>query len=133
MFISFIIYLNIQKIIMSKKQDALQPKYIWKESKHDGLLPITKYMKVQEVDPNKMVREQINQNVNKSAGLTKLTRFTSNAYKDTTISKKKIIQKFGIKDKKEEEKKDEVVKQEKEELKQKSTEDELPPKEEIKE
>lgn len=67
-------------------------------------------MKVQEVDPNKMVREQINQNVNKSAGLTKLTTFTNNASKDTTIRHNKIIQKFGIKDKKEEEKKDEVVK-----------------------
>lgn len=65
-------------------------------------------MKVQEVDPNKMVREQNNQNVNKSAGVTKLTTFTNNTSKDTTIRHNKIIQKFGIKDKKEEEKKDEA-------------------------
>ena len=88
---------------MSKKQDTIQPKYIWKESKHDGLLPITKYVKVQEVDPNKLVREQSTQNVNKSAGMTKLTTFGNNASKDTTIRHNKIIQKFGIKDKKKEE------------------------------
>ena len=70
---------------------------------------------MQEVDPNKMVREQSNQNVNKSAGMTKLTTFTNSTSKDTTIRHNKIIQKFGIKDKKEEEKKDEAVKQEKEE------------------
>ena len=67
------------------------------------------------MDPNKMVREQSNQNVNKSAGMTKLTTFTNSTSKDTTIRHNKIIQKFGIKDKKEEEKKDEAVKQEKEE------------------
>lgn len=59
-----------------------------------------------------MVRESGNQNVNKSAGMTKLTTFTNNSSKDTTIRHNKIIQKFNIKDKKEEEKKKEEVKSE---------------------
>ena len=58
------------------EQISSQSKYIWKHTKHDGLLPITNFVKgVQENDPNKMKSEKSMKKDNVNS--TKISTFRS--------------------------------------------------------
>ena len=70
---------------------STQAKFIWKNTKYDGILPITKFVKgVQETDPNKMYREDKSKN---DKGCTiKITTFVNHKAKESIIQSSNIIE-----------------------------------------
>jgi len=54
----------------------IQPKYIWKHTKYDGILPITKFVKgVEAKDPIKISLKE--QKVDKASDANKITKITT--------------------------------------------------------